>query len=79
MTSLALVLGLLAVPAGHQAVSHRVLLKTLRAVVRPNGPEVPPTAHELAHRARSPRARLTANVLWLAYLAGVLVLALVLR
>ncbi len=77
--TLALVLALLAVPAGHQAVSHRVLLKLLRAVIRPHGPEVPPTAHELVHRARSPRARLLADAGWLAYLAGVLVLALLLR
>jgi len=77
--TLALVLALLAVPAGHQVIGHRVLLKTLRAVYRPHGPEVPPTAHELAHRARSPRVRLLAEAGWLAYLAGVLVLALLLR
>jgi len=78
MAALALVLGLLAVPAGHQVVSHRVLLKLLRAV-RPYGPEVPPTPHELRHRDRSPRLRRAADAGWLLYLAGVLVLALVLR
>ena len=79
MIHLALVLACLAVPAGHQAVSHRVLLKSLRAVFWRNGPEVPPTAHELAHRSRPRRLRLLANGAWLAYLAGVLALALVLR
>jgi hypothetical protein len=78
MTRLALVLGLLAVPAGHQVVSHRVLLKALRAVLRPHGPEVPPTPHELHHRDRPRRLRLLADAAWLSYLAGVLVLALIL-
>ena len=79
MIKLTIVLACLAVPAGHQAVSHRVILKSLRAVLRPDGPEVAPTAHELAHRARSSRLRLAANAGWLAYLAGVLVLAYVIR
>lgn len=79
MTRLALVLGLLAVPAWHQIVSHRVLRKALRAVPRPHGPEVCLTAHELRHRSRPARLRLAADLGWLLYLAGVLVLALVLR
>jgi hypothetical protein len=79
MTHLALVLACLAVPAGHQVVSHRVILKSLRAVLRPDGPEVAPTAHEQAHRTRSLPGRLAANAAWLAYLAGVLVLAYVIR
>lgn len=79
MTRLALVLGLLAIPAGHQVVSHRVLLKALRAVLRPHGPEVCPTPHELAHRDRPARLRLAADLGWLAYLAGVLLLAFLLR
>jgi len=79
MIRLALVLGLLAVPAGHQIVSHRVLARTLRVVTPLHGPEPAPTPHELAHRARSRRLRLLADSGWLAYLAGVLVLALILR
>jgi hypothetical protein len=79
MIKLTLVLACLAVPAGHQVVSHRVILKSLRAVFRPDGPEVAPTAHERAHRTRSLPGRLAANAAWLAYLAGVLVLAYVLR
>lgn len=59
---------LLAVPLGHQVHGHRVL--------RP-GHE--PTAHELAHRARPRPLRLAADLAWLAYLAGVVVLAVVLK
>jgi hypothetical protein len=78
MGSLALVLACLAVPAGHQVVSHRVILKSLRAVFWRNGPEVSPTPHELRHRDRPRRLRLLADAAWLSYLAGVLVLALIL-
>jgi hypothetical protein len=77
MTSLALVLGLLAVPAGHQVVSHRVLQKSLRAIT--SGPEVSPTPHELRHQSRPLRLRLAADAGWILYLASVLVLALILR
>ncbi len=79
MTRLALVLGLLAVPAWHQIVSHRVLRKTLRAVFPQRGPEPCATVHELAHRSRPARLRLAADLGWLLYFAGVLVLALLLR
>lgn len=68
MLAVAVILVLLAVPLGHQVIGHRVL--------RP-GHE--PTAHERAHRARSRPLRLAADAAWLAYLAGVLSLALVLR
>jgi hypothetical protein len=68
MTGLVLVCGLIAVPAGHQVVSHRVLQ---------HGHE--PTAHELAHRARSRRMRWAADTGWLLYLAGAVLVGLVLR
>jgi len=59
MAGFVLVCGLLAVPTGHQVVSHRVLAR---------GHE--PTRHELAHRARSRGLRIAANVAWFLYLAG---------
>lgn len=68
MLAVAVILVLLAVPLGHQVTGHRIL--------RP-GHE--PTAHERAHRARSRPLRLMADAAWLAYLAGVLTVALVLR
>jgi hypothetical protein len=79
MAGLVLVCGLLAVPAGHQVVDHRVLRRLLRAVSPSHGPEVCLTAHELAHASRPARLRLLADLGWLAYLASVLILALVLR
>ena len=60
---------LLAVPLGHQVHGHRVL--------RP-GHELEPL-NELAHRARPRPLRLAADLAWLAYLAGVVVLAVVLK
>lgn len=68
MSAVAVVLVLLAVPLGHQVHGHRL-----------GRPSLHHTAHERAHRARSRPLRLAADVAWLAYLAGVLAVALVLR
>jgi hypothetical protein len=76
---LVIALACLAIPAGHQVIGHRVHLKILRAVLRRHGPEVPPTAHELRHRHRSPAGASLVNGLWLVYLLAVLVTGIALR
>ena len=68
MRAVAVILVLLAVPLGHQVYGHRL-----------GRPGRPATRHELAHRARSRPLRLAADALWLAYLAGVLAVAVALR
>jgi hypothetical protein len=72
MRAVAVTLVLLAVPLGHQVIGHRVHLRLLRRYA-------PLTPHELRHATRSRPLRLAADGAWLAYLAGVLVLALCLR
>lgn len=72
MRAVAVTLVLLAVPLGHQVIGHRVHLRVLRRYA-------PLTPHELRHAGRSRPLRLLADGAWLAYLAGVLVLALCLR
>jgi hypothetical protein len=68
MTGLAVTLVLLAVPAGHQVWSHRVLQRGHA-----------PTAHELAHQSRPTWLRVLADVGWLVFLALTLAVALALR
>jgi hypothetical protein len=67
---------LLAVPAGHQVVGHKVHLKFLR-LFQP-GLAVPATVHEHNHASRSRAVRAVADLGWLAYLAGALAAGLIL-
>jgi len=70
MRALAVTLFLLAVPAGHQMIWHNGWRKLLRASTRFRGPELPPTAHERAHAARSFRLRVVIEAIWALYLFG---------
>lgn len=62
------VLALLVVPCWHQAAAHRVFQ-----------PGHAPTAHERKHAQRPMWLRVTADLAWLAYLAGTVAVGLVLR
>jgi len=62
---------LLCLPGLHQIAAHKVHRKAVRALLlRTRSPDVPRTAHELAHAARSLPVRIAANAGWCAYLAG---------
>lgn len=74
------VCGLLAVPLGHQVIGHRALHKSLRAVGfhRHHGPEVP-TPHEHRHRYKTRAWQLATDAAWYAYIAGAVLVGIVLR
>lgn len=67
----------LAVPLSHQLLGHNVHRKLLRAVR--GGPEVQPTQHERNHAQRPMWLRTAAELAWLAYLAGIVAVGLVVR
>jgi len=70
MPALAVTVALLVLPGLHQVTAHRVHRKAVRALCLRKCPDVPRTAHELAHAARSLPVRIAANAGWCAYLAG---------
>jgi hypothetical protein len=78
MIALLVTLILIAVPIGHQAIWHNGLRKVLRAVAG-NGPELPPTEHEIKHARRGRRARVLIEIGWACYLAGAILIGMAFR
>jgi hypothetical protein len=67
MIGCAVVLVLIAVPCWHLATAHLIFKRHA------------PTEHELKHRQRPMWLQLAANLAWLTYLAGTVLLGLALR